>query len=146
MDNREANVISKFRLRPRSAGTKMKTSVTFLNTSQCYKTKQQLSLAQDTSRDQGIYPNPAFSCCHCYGDSVPPPCGPGCPESHCVDQASLKYRDCLLCPPECLGLKAWDSCFTVLKDSTGYLISERVHESPHPPEIGSEDFRQFYWC
>lgn len=37
VDNLDANVISKFPLRPRSAGTKMKTSVTFLNTSQCCK-------------------------------------------------------------------------------------------------------------
>lgn len=42
VDNLDANVISKFPLRPRSAGTKMKTSVTFLNTSQCCKkTKKQ---------------------------------------------------------------------------------------------------------
>lgn len=36
VDSRDAKVISKFPLRPRSAGTKIKTSVTFLNTSQCY--------------------------------------------------------------------------------------------------------------
>lgn len=39
VDNLDANVISKFPLRPSSAGTKMKTSVTFLNTSQCCKKK-----------------------------------------------------------------------------------------------------------
>jgi len=36
VDSLDAKVISKFPLRPRRAGTKIKTSVTFLNTSQCY--------------------------------------------------------------------------------------------------------------
>lgn len=40
VDSLDANVISKFPLRPSSAGTKMKTSVTFLNTSQCCKRKK----------------------------------------------------------------------------------------------------------
>lgn len=37
MDSLDARVISKFPLSPSSAGTRMKTSVTFWKTSQCYK-------------------------------------------------------------------------------------------------------------
>lgn len=36
MDSLDARVISKFPLSPSSAGTRMKTSVTFWKTSQCY--------------------------------------------------------------------------------------------------------------
>ena len=39
MESLDASVISRFPLRPSSAGTRMKTSVTFWNTSQCYKGK-----------------------------------------------------------------------------------------------------------
>lgn len=47
VDSRDANVISKLPFKPSSAGTKMKTSVIFLNTSQCYfqnKNNEQLSI------------------------------------------------------------------------------------------------------
>lgn len=39
VDSLEARVISRFPLSPSRAGTRMKTSVTFWNTSQCYKVK-----------------------------------------------------------------------------------------------------------
>lgn len=39
MDSLDARVISRFPLSPSSAGTRMKTSVTFWKTSQCYKVK-----------------------------------------------------------------------------------------------------------
>lgn len=39
MESLEARVISRFPLSPSSAGTRMKTSVTFWKTSQCYKVK-----------------------------------------------------------------------------------------------------------
>lgn len=52
-------------------------------------------------------------------------CGPGCPGTHPVDQASLELKRAACLPPPVLGLKACTTMTPVLK---AFLYSNRCHQ------------------